>query len=44
MVLVDPLFQRQLVAQCRQRAIPVIFDEVLRYLNYDPASSPCHPY
>lgn len=29
MVLVDPLFQRQLVAQCRERAIPVIFDEVL---------------
>eukprot|EP00208_Stichococcus_sp_RCC1054_P000920 CAMPEP_0206139432 /NCGR_PEP_ID=MMETSP1473-20131121/6079_1 /ASSEMBLY_ACC=CAM_ASM_001109 /TAXON_ID=1461547 /ORGANISM="Stichococcus sp, Strain RCC1054" /LENGTH=768 /DNA_ID=CAMNT_0053533229 /DNA_START=85 /DNA_END=2388 /DNA_ORIENTATION=- len=28
MVLVDPLFQRQLVAQCRQRRIPVIFDEV----------------
>ncbi len=28
MVLVDPLFQRTLVAECRARNIPVIFDEV----------------
>ncbi|GLE01124.1 hypothetical protein PINS_up009954 [Pythium insidiosum] len=28
MVLVDPLFQRTVVEQCRARRIPVIFDEV----------------
>ncbi len=29
MVLVDPLFQRTLVAESRKRGLPVIFDEVL---------------
>ena len=28
MMLVDPLFQRILIAECRERKIPVIFDEV----------------
>ena len=28
MVLVDPLFQRVVVRECRRRGIPVIFDEV----------------
>lgn len=28
MVLVDPLFQRIVVQECRQRRIPVVFDEV----------------
>ena len=28
MVLVDPLWQRQLVRACRRRGVPVIFDEV----------------
>ena len=27
-MLVDPLFQRILIAECRDRKIPVIFDEV----------------
>lgn len=26
--MIDPLFQRVLVNECRQRNIPVIFDEV----------------
>ncbi|KVI01382.1 bifunctional dethiobiotin synthetase/7,8-diamino-pelargonic acid aminotransferase, mitochondrial [Cynara cardunculus var. scolymus] len=29
MLMVDPLFQRTLVKECRNRKIPVIFDEVL---------------
>lgn len=28
-MLVDPAFQRELVAEARSRGIPVIFDEVL---------------
>lgn len=28
MMLVDPLFQRILIAECKERKIPVIFDEV----------------
>ena len=28
MLMIDPLFQRVLVNECRSRKIPVIFDEV----------------
>jgi adenosylmethionine-8-amino-7-oxononanoate aminotransferase len=28
MLMIDPLFQRVLVSECRSRKIPVIFDEV----------------
>ena len=28
MLLVDPLYQRAMVAECRRRGVPVIFDEV----------------
>ena len=28
MILVDPLYQRAMVRVCRQRKVPVIFDEV----------------
>ena len=28
MLLVDPLYQRCLATECRQRGVPIIFDEV----------------
>jgi len=28
MLMIDPLFQRVLVSECRSQKIPVIFDEV----------------
>ena len=28
MLLVDPLYQRCLAAECRRRGVPVVFDEV----------------
>lgn len=34
MVLVDPLFQRTLVAESRARGVPVIFDEVGARISY----------
>jgi len=39
-VLVDPLFQRTLVAESRARGVPVIFDEVGARISYaEPCSS-----
>lgn len=41
MVLVDPLFQRTLVAESRKRGIPVIFDEALLTSSFQLTAS-CH--
>jgi len=42
MVLVDPLWQRQLVRACKRRGIPVIFDEVFTGLWRLGAPSAAH--